>query len=101
MSTFFCLQVGAENMLVNGSQDLLHGLTFVEKFCLLAQYTPVMALTAIFRVGSSSIVLYHPAFLQPLHPTASIFLTWTFFVVSVPLSILLLTLLKPWSQKLR
>ena len=95
------LQVGAENILVTGSTDKLKGLTFFEKFCLLARYTPVVALTAFFRVGTSSVVLYHPALLQPLHPTASIFLTWTYFVVSLPLSMLLLTLLKPWSQKLR
>ena len=47
-------KVGAENLLNDGEQ--LKGKNFWEKLFLVLKFIPVMALTAIFRLGSGALV---------------------------------------------
>ena len=90
----------AENILINGTVNKLAGKTLGQRVALVASYTPVMALNTLFRVGSSALVLYHPDLLLPLSPTFSMFLTWAYLCLWLPLIFLLLTSLKPWVASL-
>ena len=47
-------KVGAENLLNDGEQ--LKGKNFWERLLLILKFIPVMALTAIFRLGSGALV---------------------------------------------
>ena len=105
------LKVGAESLLVSGPENLLHNKTFLDKLALVARLTPVMALTAMFRIGSSAIIVVH--FILPLFETADIapfnisglitatLLTVTHFALCECLGTVILIILKPWSQTLK
>ena len=94
-------KVGSENILMKGEVNKLEEKSFIEKVLLILQYTPVMALTSMFRLCGSTIAFHHPSFLLPLSPTLALFLTWAYLALNVPLLLVLFTLLKPWSSSLR
>jgi hypothetical protein len=96
-STIIIGKVGAERFLAEELCDK----TFLDKLTLIVRYIPVFALTAIFRISSGAIILYHPEFINPLTPTFSIFLTWIHLLLSCTLMMLLLNCMKLWSKKLR
>ena len=100
-STLVIGKVGSENILMKGEVNMLEEKCFFEKVLLILQYTPVMVLTCMFRLGGSAIVFYHPSFLLPLSPALSLFLTWAYVALNAPLLLILLTLLKPWCSSLR
>ena len=100
-STLVIGKVGSENILMKGEVNKLEEKSFVEKVLLIVQYTPVMALTSMFRLGGSTIAFYHPSFLLPLSPVLALFLTWVYVALNVPLLFTLLVLLKPWCPSLR
>ena len=97
-------KVGAENILMKGQENKMKDKSFLEKVVLLLRYTPVIALTALFRVGSASTVLYHPHLFPSfvtLTPAFAMFLTWIYLVCSINLLITLLGILRTWIRKLR
>ena len=100
-STLVIGKVGSENILMKGEVNTLEEKSFVEKVLLIVQYTPVMALTSMFRLGGSTIAFYHPSFLLPLSPALALFLTWAYLALNIPLLLVLLTILKPWCSRLR
>ena len=100
-STVVIGKVGAENLLMKGQENKMEDKSFLEKVALLACYAPVVALTALFRIGSASVVLYHPHLLQPLTPAFAIFLTWIYMMFNITLLLTLLSILRTWLSKLR
>ena len=100
-STLVIGKVGAENLLIKGQENMMEDKTFFEKVALLACYAPMVALTALFRIGSASVVLYHPHLLQPLTPAFAIFLTWIYLMCNITLLLTLLSILRTWLSKLR
>ena len=100
-STLVIGKVGAANILMKGEVNKLEEKSFLERVLLIVQYTPVMALTSMFRLGSSTIAFYNPSFLLPLSPAFALFLTWAYLCLNVPLLLILLTSLKPWCSSIR
>ena len=97
-------KVGAENILMKGQENKMKDKSFLEKVVLLLRYTPVIALTALFRVGSASTVLYHPHLFPSfvtLTPAFAMFLTWIYLMCNITLLITLLGILRTWIRKLR
>ena len=87
-------KVGAENILIKGQENKMKDKTFLEKVLLLLRYTPVIALTALFRIGAASVVFYHPRLFVPLDPLFALFLTWIFRMGNVALLLTLLCILR-------
>ena len=100
-STVVIGKVGAENILTNGQENKLKDKSFLEKVVLILRYTPVIALTALFRVGCASTVLYHPHLFVPLTPAFAMFLTWIYLMCNITLLLILLGILRTWISKLR
>ena len=94
-------KVGAENILMKGQENKMKDKSFLEKVGLLARFTPVLALTALFRVGCASTVLYHPHLFLPLTPAFAMFLTWIYLMCSLTLLLTLLSILRTWISNLR
>ena len=100
-STVVIGKVGAENILTNGQENKLKDKSFLEKVFLLARYMPVIALTAIFRLGCASTILYHPDHFVPITPAFAVFLTWIYCMCNVTLLLIILSILKIWISVLR
>ena len=100
-STVVIGKVGAENLLMKGEENKMEDKSFLEKVALLACYSPVVALTALFRIGSASVVLYHPHLLLPLTPAFAIFLTWIYMMFNITLLLTLLSILRTWLSSLK
>ena len=100
-STLVIGKVGAENILMKGQENKLKDKSFLEKVVLLLRYTPVIAITALFRVGCASTILYHPHLLVPLTPAFAMFLTWIYLMCNITLLLFLLGILRTWISKLR
>ena len=75
--------------------------SFLEKVILLLRHIPVISLTALFRVGCASTVLYHPHLFLPLTPAFAMFLTWIYLMCNIFLLLTLLSILRIWISKLR
>ena len=99
-STLVIGKVGAENILTNGQENKLQDKSFLEKVFLIARYMPVIALTAIFRIGCASTVLYHPDHFVPITPAFAVFLTWVYCMCSITLLLIILSILKIWISML-
>lgn len=103
-------KVGAETLLAS-QPDLLQHKTFKQKLVLITRFLPLVALTAVFRIGSSALIVSH--FLLPqalaVYPSLYIlgirfltmFLTATYICILDGVALLLLSILKPWSRSLR
>ena len=100
-STLVIGKVGAENILMKGQENKMKDKSFLEKVVLLLRYTPVIAMTALFRVGCASTVLYHPHIFVPLTPAFAMFLTWIYLMCNITLLLILLGILRTWISKLR
>ena len=100
-STLVIGKVGAENILMKGQENKMEGKSFLEKVILLLRYTPVIALTTLFRVGCASTVLYHPHLFSPLTPAFAMFLTWIYLMCNITLLATLLSILRTWISNLR
>ena len=100
-STLVIGKVGAENILIKGEENKMQDKSFREKVILLLCYTPVIALTTVFRVGCASTVNYHPYLFVPLTPAFTMFLTWVYLMCNLTLLLTLLSILRTWISKLR
>ena len=94
-------KVGAENILMKGEENKMKDKSFLEKVILLLRHIPVISLTALFRVGCASTVLYHPHLFLPLTPAFAMFLTWIYLCCNITLLLTLLSILRTWISKLR
>ena len=88
-------KVGAENWLFGVSENYLSANTFTKKLGLVAQFLPVFALTAVFRLSSGSVISsYNPYLIAPLHPIIPLVLTGCYLVLAIAMFILLLLSMK-------
>ena len=104
------MKVAAENLLTSEDDNLLEGQHALYKIGLVLRFLPLMALTAVFRIGSSAIIIYHfilPHFLLQYYavfsslPVFTIFISSSYLFLCDIFGVFLLCILRPWSKTLK
>ena len=92
---------GAEKLLIFGHENKLRDKSFIAALLNIAEYAPVCAITAIFRLGSVAIIIaYQPHMLQPLNPVFALGLAMIFVHTLSTGIVFLIILWKSWSNGL-
>jgi hypothetical protein len=90
---------GQENE--NRQENKLKGKSIIQKVYLVAKYVPVVALTALFRLGGSAISLYSTSNFHSITPISAVFYTWVSYCLLIPLTLGVMYALRLWSLVLR